>query len=388
MRRLTIDEARPTLEALLDPINFGRLDSIMPENGFLLDRTGREIDPDADYVVMSILASAGENLRNVRERLEKFKGPAYKFGQVLGEETRNFTQETGLNFVLQTGGCPGTGNWVIDGVREANPDVVLLALYPNGPDFIMPLESDPPHLEHYDFVLYGDRDVWERCTWVSAADINFLVHGGAGAFSEAATAKSMGKIISCYDIPGSERGASKSFTDVLKQSEYNPGDAIWFRNSDPRVLVRRAITEYVARRESYEGGLNAVALYHVEAKSAGHDDRLFLNFRPCELPVTYYHRGKRHTPLRQALDHGMGQDELVELFNEHHLVDLHDAEREKESIPRYERGRWFRFYMGEEGLVRGAFEEFISELGPSRITQNEKFHYNPQGSQLFYHRTF
>jgi len=370
-------EGRQLFEMLLHPGNLQRIDNIGPDN-YVLVNDRKSIDTRQKKLVIGIFAPAGDD-GDIIEPLSGLEPESRKFGRLLGEKINSLDED--IQVIVQTGGCEHVGDWVTQELRRISQRTTLIALYPRPIGKIPTLESRPKHIQQYHYVLYPDMDVYMRCLLVGTADIGFSLHGGDGTLVESGFCVGQEGILGIFNPKNTMRGIAKGLAENLKYS-YKRKGCVFFRNSSVEPLVERAFVEYYANQRNLWGKLSAVVIYrhkHENEKDKTRDC-LLINFRKCELPVTYYHRGKEHEPLEQVIVADISPEELLSIFKEYNGID-EELEPVK-PIERYERPNMFKLSLNHFGT------DYIGGSAAAWMQMFRDVLQRQYTDKLFYHRFF
>lgn len=346
---------------LLHPNNRKRLKNF-GEDSYLIDRYGRKSQKEKVYI--NIGASADDSEDEAREKLTHFEPICNDFGAAFGRRTKELF---GSNFdiIVSTGGCDFIGYWILKSAKEINPDLFTVALYPSGEKGREdPVQDNIKHLSPYDFIIGTGMDIQVRSVLVGTGDILIICHGGSGSAIEMSTNIDQQGITALWNIEGSRWGVVKGAPEMWKKN-YRNSPAIFFRNTDYHHLIERSFKEFEANNESLYGKLSAVVLYELCPGDdvAEKEHVAVFNIRGCEKPVTYYHRGRRHHPMRQLVFKDKNPEELIADFQSTNKGLTKMMEEKELDSPHY-RGKLFMLpkkYL-DDGSAMRAMQNMANNL--------------------------
>jgi hypothetical protein len=311
------EKGKNLVSILMHPKNLVRFKNFGPDS-YIRVQTDKPIDPTKPRLYISFFASAGDE-KNSRERLHKFEQPSREFGQILSHKLNSL--DDNIEILLSTGGCPHIGDWATQEIRKLSPRATLVAIYPSSENIVPELRTDPSHLGQYHYVVHPDMEVYMRCCLVGTSDLAFLFHGGDGSLVESGYQLGQEGILAVNNFKHSLTGVAKGIVETLKKN-YKHKKYVFFRNSDPGVLIERAFVEYEAKVLGLQDRLSAVVVYkHMHKPQDSERDCILINFRKCELPVTYYHRGREHEPAEQVLVKDLTSEQLFDIFKTSNNLD-------------------------------------------------------------------
>ncbi|MBL7055400.1 hypothetical protein ISS07_00635 [Candidatus Woesearchaeota archaeon] len=271
---------------------------------------------------INIAASAGDH-GEIRESLDSFEPKTRNFGKVLTQYLDAYAKENNVDPILTTGACPFIGSWVTQEVSDRTKSTYIVGLAPElfgkklNPEEI-PLNDN---IKHYDAIIYPDMPIFLRSPLVGKLNKGLIViHGGYGSMVETATAADEGRVIGFYDI-GSEFGMSKTGMQSLIGATYKKTPAVFFKNSDPSVLLDRVLTEISIKDQGIGDSLTSLVVYNHTHDKGNHPDfqqgqnSVIVNLRPASKPATFSHNGKWVRPVDQTLFLA-SEDLIMELFSE------------------------------------------------------------------------
>lgn len=230
-----------------------------------------------------------------------------------------------------------------------------------------PRRGDITHLEPYDYIIGTGMDVHLRSVLVGTAHILYIIHGGFGSAIEFNSQIDQKGIAAFWNIEASRYGMVKAAPELLKQT-YKDTDAVFFRNTDYKHLIERSFIEWLAITKGLGDKLSAILLYEHTHLPEDHSERqrtdcALINFRECGKPVTYYHRGKRHKPIRQLIFTGLTPEQLLEFYKSQN-PELAKEMKPEERRLRYERGIMFSLPLEKlnDGSAMQAMQKTIEKI--------------------------